>query len=352
MDIYELLKVAMNKNASDLHIKVGSPPVVRVNGSLVSLSEITLTPADTEFCTHQILDDYRFNILEDEGELDFAYSLPNVGRFRVNVYRQRNTYSIALRVVNFHIPTLKDLHIPDVVGTLTDLNSGLVLVTGPTGSGKSTTLASMIQMINEKRSAHIITLEDPIEYLYKNKKSIIGQREIGVDTKSFSKGLRSALRQDPDIILVGEMRDLETVEIALLAAETGHLVLSTLHTLGAAKTIDRIVDQFPSNTKEQIKTQLSSVLQAIVSQQLLPSKSGLGIIPACEVMIANNGIRNLIRDSKSHQIQNAITMGMSQGMITMDNALKKLYHKGQITREVAINHSIDRDDFVKTIDLI
>jgi len=350
MDVHELLKLAKNKKASDLHIKVGSPPVVRVNGALIHLTEKPLTPEDTELCAHQLLSEERFNHLEEEGELDFAYSLSHVGRFRVNVYKQRSTYCIAFRMVNFDIPTLRDLNIPSVVGTLTDLNSGLILVTGPTGSGKSTTLAAMIQMINEKRSAHIITLEDPIEYLYKNQKSIIGQREIGVDTKSFSKGLRAALRQDPDIILVGEMRDLETVEIALLAAETGHLVLSTLHTLGAAKTIDRIVDQFTSDTKEQIKTQLSSVLQAIVSQQLLQNKSGFGIIPACEVMIVNNGIRNLIRDSKSHQIQNAIIMGMSQGMITMDNALKNLYHKGHITRESAINHSLDRDEFLKTVD--
>lgn len=350
MDLHELLREASKKKASDLHIKVGSPPVIRVNGELINLNENMLTPDDTLQCVHQIVTDDRFAYLEREGELDFAYSLSHVGRFRVNVYKQRSTYGIALRMVNFEIPTLKELNIPDVVGTLTDLNSGLILVTGPTGSGKSTTLAAMIQMINEKRSAHIITLEDPIEYLYRNKKSIIGQREIGVDTKSFSKGLRSALRQDPDIILVGEMRDLETVEIALLAAETGHLVLSTLHTLGAAKTIDRIVDQFPSHTKEQIKTQLSSVLQATISQQLLQNKSGFGIIPACEVMIVNNGIRNLIRDTKTHQIQNAIVMGMSQGMVTMDNALKNLYQKGQITRETAINHALDRDEILKTLD--
>ncbi len=208
----------------------------------------------------------------------------------------------------------------------------------------------MLQMINEKRKCHIITLEDPIEYLYKNKLAVIGQREVGFDTKSFSKGLRAALRQDPDIILVGEMRDIETVETVLLAAETGHLVLSTLHTLGAAKTIDRVIDSFPSHTKDQIKVQLSSVIQAIISQQLLPNKKGFGRIPSCEVMVANSGIRNLIRDGKSHQIQNAIVTGMNQGMITMDNSLKNLYQMGLITRQVAINHALDRDELNKNID--
>lgn len=351
MDIFNLLKITTNKKASDLHIKVGAPPMIRVNAILQEVHDVKLTPEDTEEYTRALLDDERFEKLQEEGELDFAYSLPRVGRFRVNAYKQRNTFGIALRRVNFDIPTLNSLNIPEVVTSLTDLTHGLVLVTGPTGSGKSTTLASMIQSINEKRKCHIMTLEDPIEYLYKNDKAVIGQREVGVDTKSFSKGLRAALRQDPDIILVGEMRDLETVEIALLAAETGHLVLSTLHTLGSAKTIDRVIDAFPSHSKEQIKVQLASVLQAVISQQLLQNKSGFGIIPACEVMLVNSGIRNLIRESKTHQVQNAIVMGMNQGMITMDNSLKDLYHKGMISRESALNHSLDRDEMIKTIDL-
>lgn len=350
MNIHELMKYARDINASDLHIKVGSPPIVRVHGELRMVNDIMLTPLDTEALTKQILGEERFRIFENEGEIDFAYSEKDVGRFRVNAYKQRNTYGIALRVVNTEIPTLRQLNIPESVDALTDLTHGLVLVTGPTGSGKSTTLASMIQMINEKRRCHIITLEDPIEYLYKNKLAVIGQREVGIDTMSFSKGLRASLRQDPDIILVGEMRDIETIEIALLAAETGHLVLSTLHTLGSAKTIDRIIDSFPSHSRDQVKMQLSSVLHAVISQQLLMKKEGFGRILASEVMIANTGIRNLIREGKTHQIQNAIVTGLSQGMTTMDNSLKSLYHKGLITRQDAIGYALDRDELNKNID--
>lgn len=350
MDIHELMRYAREVNASDLHIKVGTPAIVRVHGELRLINDITLTPPVTEALTKQILGEERFRIFEKEGELDFAYSEHEVGRFRVNAYKQRNTCSIALRLVNSEIPTLRQLNIPESVDPLTDLTHGLILVTGPTGSGKSTTLASMIQMINEKRRCHIITLEDPIEYIYKNKLAVIGQREIGIDTNNFSKGLRASLRQDPDIILVGEMRDIETMEIALLAAETGHLVLSTLHTLGSAKTIDRIIDSFPSHAREQVKMQLSSVLHAVISQQLLMKKEGFGRILASEVMIANTGIRNLIREGKTHQIQNAIVTGSNQGMSTMDNSLKKLYHKGLITRQDAISYALDRDELNKNID--
>lgn len=349
MDIYELMAYAKEFKASDLHIKVGAPAIIRVHGDLRKVNDVILMPSDTEKLAKQILGD-RFQFFETEGEMDFAFSANNIGRFRVNAYKQRNTYGLALRLVNFEIPTLRQLNIPESIGDLTDLTHGLILVTGPTGSGKSTTLAAMIQMINDKRSCHIMTLEDPIEYLYRNNMAVIGQREVGSDTKSFSKGLRAALRQDPDIILVGEMRDLETVEIALLAAETGHLVLSTLHTLGAAKTIDRVIDSFPSHTKEQIKLQLSSVLQAVISQQLLLNKTGYGRVPACEIMIANTAIRNLIRESKSHQIQNAIVTGMKQGMITMDNSLKQLFKSGHISRQEAINHALDREELNKNID--
>ncbi len=350
MKIHEMMKYAVDNRASDLHIKVGSPAIIRVDGELIEIDSQQLYPKDTEELTLEILGPERFSVLDREGEIDFSYSEKGIGRFRVNAYKQRNTYGIALRVVNFEIPTLKELGIPETVGSFTDLTHGLILVTGPTGSGKSTTLASMIQMINEKRRCHIITLEDPIEYLYKNKKAIIGQREIGIDTTSFSKGLRASLRQDPDVILVGEMRDIETIEIALLAAETGHLVLSTLHTLGAAKTVDRIIDSFPNNTKDQIKVQLASVIQGVISQQLLPNKSGHGRVPACEIMVANTGIRNMIRESKSHQIQNAIVTGLGQGMITMDNSLKNLYQRGIISRETAINHAIEREELIKGIE--
>lgn len=350
MDLFELVKYAKDANASDLHIKAGSPVVIRVHGELRKINDEKVSPEEAERIAKLILGDVRFKTLEEEGEIDFSYSVHLVGRFRVNAYKQRNTYGIAMRLVNFDIPTLKDLSLPESLVNLTDLTHGLILVTGPTGSGKSTTLASMIQIINQKRNCHIVTLEDPIEYLYKNEKAVIGQREVGIDTKSFSKGLRAALRQDPDIILVGEMRDLETIEIALLAAETGHLVLSTLHTLGAAKTIDRIIDAFPSHEKDQIKTQLASVLQAVISQQLIIKKEGYQRVPACEIMVTNTGIRNLIRENKSHQIQNAIVTGANQGMITMDNSLKSLYRNGIISRKDALNHALDRDELAKNID--
>ncbi|NDL68230.1 type IV pilus twitching motility protein PilT [Anaerotalea alkaliphila] len=350
MNLHEMMALAKEKRASDLHIKVGSPPLIRVDGELLPIREEILLPDETELLTRQCTGPERFQYLAHEGDLDFSYSAPHVARFRVNAFRQRNTYGMAMRLVNTEIPTLKSLNLPAVMESFTDMTHGLVLVTGPTGSGKSTSLASMIQMINEKRNAHIITLEDPIEYLYKNAKASIAQREIGLDTKSFAKGLRSALRQDPDIILVGEMRDLETIEIALLAAETGHLVFSTLHTLGAAKTIDRVIDAFPTNGKEQVKVQLASVLQAVVSQQLLPNKTGFGRVPVCEVMVANTGIRNMIREGKTHQIQNSIVTGKNQGMITMDESLKNLYQNGTITKQEAITHALDREELSKTID--
>lgn len=351
MEIQDLMQQALDKKASDLHIKAGSPPSFRIYGELISIGSEILTPEDTMKFARQILDDERFEILQRDGEIDFAYSCRGLGRFRVNAYKQRNTIAIACRVVHFDIPSLRDLSLPESIGDFSNLTHGLVLVTGPTGSGKSTTIASIVDMINKKRKCHIITLEDPIEYLYKNDKAVIGQREIGMDTMAFDKGLRAAMREDPDVIVVGEMRDLETIEIALLAAETGHLVLSTLHTLGAAKTIDRIIDSFPTSTKDQIKMQLSSVLQAVVSQQLMPRRDGRGRVPACEVMIATNGILNLIRESKTHQIQNAIVTGMNVGMITMDNSLKSLYQKGIITRDEAINHALDRDDMIKNMDI-
>jgi twitching motility protein PilT len=345
----DILEYARNNRASDVHIKVGSPPIIRVDGDLKEHGDIAYTPEETQAIVKSILNDDQYNHLVLSGEIDFSYSLQGVGRFRVNAYKQRGSYCLAMRLVNMEIPSLKQLGIPNTVIGLTGLKSGLVLVTGPTGSGKSTTLASLIQSINETRRCHILTLEDPIEYLFKNNKSIIGQREIGMDTNSFGAALRATLRQDPDIIFVGEMRDLETIEIALTAAETGHLVLSTLHTLGAAKTIDRMIDAFPVQNKEQIRVQVASVLQGAISQQLIPMKSGIGRVPACEIMIPTTGIRNLIRENKIHQILNAVQTGKQNGMVTMDDSLKELYKRGLISKESAIEHAFDKEELSKLI---
>ncbi len=270
MNIIELVNWATEKNASDIHITVGIPPALRINGQLIILDKEKLKPDDTKALVYETLDDNLIRELEEKGEVDTSFSSPGVGRYRVNAYKQRGSYGMALRIIPLEVPNLKDLGLPKVVEDLARLPRGLILVTGPTGSGKSTTLAAMINQINNERRCHILTLEDPIEYLHKHNRSIVNQREIGTDSRSFANSLRAALRQDPDVILVGEMRDLETISIALTAAETGHLVLSTLHTIGAAKTIDRIIDVFPPHQQQQVRIQFSSVIQAIISQQLLP----------------------------------------------------------------------------------
>lgn len=345
----EILQYGKENKVSDVHLKVGSPPIVRIDGDLREASEEIIHPEDTIEILKEILTEEQYSVLEEYGEVDFSYSAEGIGRFRVNAYKQRGSYCLAMRMVNVEIPTLKQLGIPDSVEKLTELKSGLVLITGPTGSGKSTTLAAMIQKINMSRRCHILTLEDPIEYLFRNEQSIIGQREMGMDSKSFHRALRATLRQDPDVILVGEMRDLETIEIALTAAETGHLVLSTLHTLGAAKTIDRMIDAFEAHSKEQIRTQVASVLQGVVSQQLIQMKGGIGRIPACEIMIPNTAVRNLIREHKNHQILNVIQTGKSQGMTTMDDSLRMLYRQGYISKEAAVDYALDRDDVMKSL---
>lgn len=350
LSFLDILNYAKDNRASDVHIKVGSGPIVRIDGDLREIGDEHYTPNQTISLIKEMISEEAYESLEEDGQIDFSYSAEGVGRFRVNAYKQRGSYCLAMRLVNTEIPSIKQLGIPESVEKLADLKSGLVLVTGPTGSGKSTTLASLIQKINQSRRCHILTLEDPIEYLFKkNDRSIIGQREIGMDSKNFNAALRATLRQDPDIILVGEMRDLETIEIALTAAETGHLVLSTLHTLGATKTIDRMIDAFPSHNKEQIRVQVASVLQGVVSQQLLPMKTGIGRVPACEIMIPNIAIRNLIREHKNHQIVNSIQTGKATGMITMDDALKTLFKRGQISKEMAIEHGFDREELAKTI---
>lgn len=343
MEIIELVKYAVENKASDIHITVGLPPLLRIDGELIRYGDKVLLPNDTENLVKQVLNDKQFNELKENGQIDMSYSVPGVSRFRVNAYKQRGSYAIAIRVIPLRIPTIDELGLPSIVKELVRLKRGLILVTGPTGSGKSTTLASMVNIINKEEKCHIITLEEPIEYLHKHNKSMVNQREIGIDVSSFSLALRAALRQDPDVILVGEMRDLDTMSIALTAAETGHLVLSTLHTIGAAKTIDRVIDVFPPHQQQQIRVQFSSVIQAIISQQLLPKANGKGRVLATEIMVATPAIRNLIREEKIHQIENSIQTGGKFGMKTMDNSLLELYRKGIITKNTLLNQSVNLD---------
>ena len=341
MNLVELVNLGIEKKASDIHITVGLPPTFRINGTLVSIGETPLTPEDTMELTKESMNEKQFSDLDEIGEIDFSYSSPGLGRFRVNAYKQRGSYGMALRVIPLTIPTMESLGLPKVISDIARLPRGLVLVTGPTGSGKSTTLASMIDQINRERSCHILTLEDPLEYLHKHKKSMVNQREIGSDSASFASALRGALREDPDVILVGEMRDLETIGIAITAAETGHLVLSTLHTNGAAKTIDRVIDVFPPHQQQQIRVQLASVIQAIISQQLLPKADGKGRVGAYEIMIATPAIRNLIREDKIHQIDTSIQTGAKLQMQTMDSSLIDLYTRGLILKDVALTQAIN-----------
>lgn len=343
MKIFSLLEKAVGLGASDVHITVDCPPRARIKGKFENLREENLTPQDTEDMSREITTTKNFNRLQEHGEVDFSLVIDNGDRFRVNAYKQKGNYAIAIRTITSTIPTFKTLGLPDVIATFAEKHKGLVLVTGPTGSGKSTTLASLIDIINTSKERHIITLEDPIEYVHNHKKSIVNQREVGSDTESFNSALRATLRQDPDVILVGEMRDPETVAIALTAAETGHLVFSTLHTIGAAKTIDRIVDMFPEKQQQQIRTQLSTVCEGIVSQQLIPTMDGINRVVALEVMISTPAIRNLIRENKTHQIQNIIQTGSKLGMQSMDQELVNLYRQEKISEESVLSRCSDHD---------
>ncbi len=347
MELIELLSRTIEFEGSDLHITVGVPPVARIDGKLEKIGDTPLKPSDTKVLINEVLNDYQLEQLDEKGEIDISLSKAGLGRFRINVFKQRGSYGMAIRLMALEIPKIEELGLPPVLKDLADKHRGLILVTGPTGSGKSTTLASMIDYINNNRNCHILTLEDPIEYLHKHNKSIINQREVGNDSKSFATALRAALRQDPDVILVGEMRDLETISIAITAAETGHLVLSTLHTVGAVKTIDRIIDVFPPHHQQQIKVQLSTVLEGIISQQLLPRVDRRGRIAALEVMIATNAIRHLIREGKTHQLATSVQTGTKFGMQTMDSDLANLYSKGYISREEAISHCADKELLMK-----
>lgn len=342
MNINDLLKQAVERGASDLHITVGVPPMIRLDGLLTPLTETPLKPENTRQLVEQILQEKYYGLLKEKGEVDFSYSVPGMGRFRVNVFQQRGTMGMAIRIINTKVPLMSELGLPDIVTRLTLRPKGLILVTGPAGSGKTTTLAAMINLINLERQCHIITLEDPIEYLHSHKKSIINQREIGSDSESFPNALRAALRQDPDVIMVGEMSDLETISIALTAAETGRLVLASMHTLNAPQTINRIIDVFPPTQQEQLRVQLANTLVGIIAQRLLLRKDGQGRVAAVEFLAITPGVRNLIREGKIHQIYMTMQTGAKSGMRTMDNHLQHLFLQGLIKAEDAMENAADR----------
>ncbi|MBS4199822.1 type IV pilus twitching motility protein PilT [Bacillus sp. FJAT-49732] len=331
-----LLKSAYENGASDLHITVGVPPVMRINGLLKRFGDEPLLPIDTERMAKSLIPQHLWETYKDKGELDFSYGIPGISRFRINAYHQRSCAALAIRVIPTHIPTIDELKLPPILKKLCEKPQGLILVTGSTGSGKSTTLAAMIDYMNKNMRKHVITLEDPIEYLHKHGLSIIDQREVGFDTRSFKHGLRSALRQDPDVILVGEMRDLETIQTAITAAETGHLVLGTLHTSSAPTTIDRIIDVFPHEQQTQIRIQLASVLIGIISQRLFPTADRKGRRAATEILINNAAIANLIRNEKIHQIPNVLQTSRHEGMHLLATSIKELLASEQIAREATI----------------
>ncbi|MBY0123965.1 type IV pilus twitching motility protein PilT [Bacillus sp. S/N-304-OC-R1] len=330
-----LLRAAFELKASDLHLTVGVQPILRINGDLKKYGKDVLKPEETEGMARAIIPEHMWEQFKEKGELDFSYGIPGVSRFRINTYHQRSCVAMAIRVVPTKIPTIEELELPNILRKISEKPQGLVLVTGPTGSGKSTTLASMIQFMNETMRKHIITLEDPIEYLHKHGNSIIDQREVGFDTKNFANGLRAALRQDPDIILVGEMRDLETIQTAITAAETGHLVLGTLHTSSAPATINRIIDVFPSAQQPQIRIQLASVLVSIISQRLFQREDKKGRKAATEILINNSAVANLIRNEKIHQIVSIMQTSRAQGMHTLESSIKDLIQSGIISKETA-----------------
>lgn len=344
LHIDDLLRETCERGSSDLHIAVGLPPMFRVDGTLVPSEYQPLRPTDSQRLIYDILTTDQVQWFEKTRELDFSYAVKGIGRFRVNVYRQRGSLGAALRAIPDQIPSFEQLGLPPILHELCKKHSGLILVTGPTGSGKSTSIACMIDTVNCERAVHIMTMEDPIEYLHRHKKAMVNQRELNTDTDSFDNALRAVLREDPDVILIGEMRDLETIAAALTLAETGHLVFGTLHTRNAPQTIDRVVDVFPPHQQDQIRVQLSNTIEAVVAQQLLPRLGG-GRIASIEVMIATSAIRNLIREGKTYQIYSALETGAQFGMQTMDKVLAELYRNGQVVYEEAIARSIDRENF-------
>lgn len=349
MYLEQILETAINAKASDIHMTVGLPPIARVNGSLLHMGVQELTAEEIDQYAQQILSERLYKTYKEDGECDSSYSYKDISNFRVNVFNQRNRCCIVMRLIPSVVPSLESLELPDVFRKLCMKRSGLILVTGPTGSGKTTTLAAMIDYMSHNRNEHIITIEDPIEYLLPHGSGIVTQRQLGTDTKSFSSAIRAALREDPDVIVVGEMRDLETIAAAITAAETGHLVLSTLHTIGAANTVDRIIDVFPAEQQTQIRFQLSGVLEAVISQRLVPNRMNDGRMMALEIMLASNGIANLIREGKTNQITNAMQLGRDEGMITMDQSLLQLYKSGAIDEKNLLKYAVDFQAMEKLI---
>jgi len=348
MQIKELLIKAKEKDASDLHLNVGIPPVLRINGKLTRLDLPELTPEITHEMIYSILSEKQKAGFEKFGEYDLSYELINISRFRVNIFKHRRGEGAAFRLIPEKIKTLSQLGLPSMLSDFTEKDRGLVLVTGPTGSGKSTTLAALVDIINKNRYDNIITIEDPIEFIHSHKNCLVSQREIGSHTTSFASALRNALREDPDVILVGEMRDLETISMALTAAETGHLVFSTLHTISAAETIERIIDVFPPHQQNQVRMQLAGSLLGVVAQTLLPILDEKGRIPALEIMLANPAVKNLIREGKAYQIASTIQISKKDGMQSLDQSLKDLLMEGKISQEDALKKAIDKKAFCRT----
>ena len=349
MDLVDILVEVLERDASDLHLTVGTPPVIRVSGKLIRLDYPKLTSNDTRDLIYSILSQEQRQRIESDWEIDFSYSVPGRARFRVNAYFQRNSLGAAFRLIPAQIKTVEELMLPAILHNMAAKPRGFVIITGPTGSGKSTTLAAMIHEINHTREEHIMTIEDPIEFLHRHQKSIVNQREVGTDTQSFNRALKSVLRQDPDVILVGEMRDTETMQTALTAAETGHLVFATLHTQDAPQTIDRIIDVFPPHQQGQVRVQLAATLMGVCTQQLVQSADGTSRIPACEVLVPTPAVRNLIREAKTHQIYSMLQTGSQYGMQTMDAALAELVRRGKITKDLAVKKSSNPEELERLI---
>lgn len=349
VDLNKLLALTVEKGASDLHLTAGAPPTARTYGKLIPFNLPKLSTNDVENLVLPVIGPQQRQEFEEKWELDFSHSIPGLSRFRGNIMRQRGSIAVALRVIPYQIPSLDSLNLPACIVELCNLPRGLILVTGPTGSGKSTTLAAMINYINEKRGVNIVTVEQPIEFLHHHKNSMVKQREVGSDTHSFGDALKHVLRHDPDVILIGEMRDVESISIALTAAETGHLVLSTLHTQTAPLAVHRIIDVFQEHMQNQVRQQLADALQGIVSQQLLPRADGQGMAMAAEVLLANSAVRNMIRDEKEYQLYTVIQTGHNLGMRTMDQALAELYREGKVTREMALSRCVSQPELERLL---
>jgi twitching motility protein PilT len=349
MTIQEMMNLVFSVNASDLHLVVGAPPMIRVDGKLAAIEgEPTLVPEHAQELVYQMITDRQRELLLANKELDFSYQFSDAGRFRVNIYYQRGTLGAALRLIPTKLPTLDELHLPSVVRQFSELKQGFVLVTGPTGHGKSSTLAALIEIINQSRPEHILTIEDPIEFLYESKQSIISQRELHGDTHSWQVALRSALREDPNVVLVGEMRDYETIAAALTVAETGHLVFATLHTNSAAQTIDRIIDVFPEHQQAQVRMQLSNTLEAVMAQRLIPAQNG-GRLPAVEILLATSAVKNVIREGKTHQIDNIIQTSGELGMMSLESSLASWVKAGELDLQVAMQYALRPDEVSRLV---